>query len=260
MPTLSLWVIPRPFRGILDLELIPRNAAALFSGFFNMMTLSRLQCCALGLAFGLGLMMVMPQASLAQDSPAAAVKTEPAFQGLIPPAGTGETAANISYGGPKPDGADTHPRLNLTPDKSELVRLEQDAGSIIVGNPDHLGVMMDNRKLLILVPRQPGATYLTVLDGAGKVIMQRHVIVASPKNDYIRIRRSCRGPEDCEPTSVYYCPGMCHPVGLVRGNTADVPDMPAGAPVAPPALIPPTPAQDRNPVEDSTAPPPDVIE
>lgn len=140
----------------------------------------------------------------------------PAFQGLIPP------AAAVSYGGDKPAGTDTHPTLNLTPDKSELVRLDQDAGSIVVGNPDHLGVLMDNRRLLILVPRLAGATYMTVLDSKGKVIMQRHIIVGSPKSDYIRIRRSCAGEaKGCQPTSVYYCPGMCHPVGTPSAQSSD---------------------------------------
>jgi hypothetical protein len=146
------------------------------------------------------------------DSELMVIEKAPAFQGLIPPAGNivtyGTTAA--------PNGEDTHPMLRITPDKSELVRLETDASSIIVGNPDHLGVLMDNRRLLILVPRAPGATYMTVLNSAGNVIMQRHIIVASPKSDYIRIRRSCAGQgSDCQATSVYYCPGMCHQVGLV---------------------------------------------
>lgn len=148
----------------------------------------------------------------------------PAFQGFIPP-----SSASVSYGTARPDGVDTHPALQLTPDKSELVRLDRDAGSVIVGNPDHLGVLMDNRRLLILVPREPGATYLTVLDSAGDVVMQRHVIVVSPKENYIRIRRSCAsGDRGCEPTSVYYCPGMCHPVGLVTArDSGNVPAVPA---------------------------------
>jgi len=151
---------------------------------------------------------------------------EPAFQGLIPP------SATVSYGGNPIQGGDTHPNLNLTPDKSELVRLDQDAGSIIVGNPDHLGVLMDNRRLLILVPRVPGATYLTVLNRDGEVIMQRPVIVASPKQNYVRIRRSCAaGDGDCTPTSVYFCPGMCHPVGVASAgqtNAEEVPMAPIG--------------------------------
>ena len=106
----------------------------------------------------------------------------------------------------------THPMMRMTPDKSEMVPLEKAAYSIIVGNPVHLSVLMDSPNLLVLVPKQPGATHFTVLDSEGKVIMQRHVIVASPKTDYIRVRRSCQlaGETECQPTRVYYCPDMCH--------------------------------------------------
>lgn len=109
---------------------------------------------------------------------------------------------------------ETHPPVKLTPDKSELIHLDKAASSIIVGNPLHLSVVMDNTKLLILVPKEPGATHMTILDAEGNIIMQRHVLVASPQKKYVRIRRSCAGDSSCEETSVYYCPGICHKVLL----------------------------------------------
>ncbi len=188
-----------------------------------------------------------------KSSGTVAPQKEPAFQGLIPPAGN-----IVTYdASAKPNGEDTHPAIRITPDKSELVRLEKDASSIIVGNPDHLGVLMDNRRLLILVPRAPGATYMTVLDSSGNVIMQRHVIVASPKSDYIRIRRSCAGQgNECQETSVYYCPGMCHPVGLVtsKGSGALAP-IPSSGPVSNDNAEPDTgPVVDEAPAQETAAP------
>src|SRR5688500_627500 len=148
-------------------------------------------------------------------------------QGLIPPAATAQ-----SYNSPAAAGDETHPSITLTPDKSELIRLDQDASSIIVGNPAHLGVLMDNRRLLILIPRQPGATYMTVLDSKGRVIMQRHVLVAVPGADYVRIRRSCSATaQGCQPTSVYYCPGMCHEVGIItETDSGDIAPLPPSEP------------------------------
>lgn len=109
---------------------------------------------------------------------------------------------------------DTHPPIKLTPDKSELIRLNEKAGSIIIGNADHLSVLADNAKTLILVPKVLGATYITVLDTNGNVLMQRHVIIGHPKEKYVRIRKSCAGVEEgeCQATQVYYCPDMCHQV------------------------------------------------
>lgn len=108
----------------------------------------------------------------------------------------------------------THTPLRLTPDKSELLRLEEEASTILVGNPAHLSVLAESSKLLVFIPRQAGATHVTVLDSQGKTIMQRHVIVASPKQKYLRIRKSCAGSDDesCRQTQVYYCPDMCHAI------------------------------------------------
>ncbi|MDB5490399.1 MAG: hypothetical protein JWO78_248 [Micavibrio sp.] len=164
------------------------------------------------------------------DNPVTVSPGTGTFQGLIPPAGSAvanpphaadkSTApsptptATVRYGAAKPDGEDTHPPLNLSADRAELVRLDTEASSVIVGNPETVNIQMENRKLLVLTPAKAGATYLSVLDDAGNVVMQRHIIVSSPKNNYIRIRRSCNGSaKNCQQTSVYYCPGMCHAVG-----------------------------------------------
>ncbi|HEU4839206.1 MAG TPA: pilus assembly protein N-terminal domain-containing protein [Micavibrio sp.] len=119
--------------------------------------------------------------------------------------------------------SETHPALNLTPDKSELVRLDREASSIVVGNPSHISVLLDAPRLAVVIPRSPGATYFTVLDKDGNVIMQRHVIVAAPKKNYVRVRRSCSGSDgssNCQPTSVYFCPDMCHEIGSGEGAGA----------------------------------------
>jgi len=109
----------------------------------------------------------------------------------------------------------THSTIKITPDKSELIHLNQPAGSIIVGNPQHINVIADSAKTLVIVPRTPGATHFTVLGTNGTVIMQRHVIVAAPHEDYMRIKRTCTD-DDCAPTSVFYCPegDMCNQIGL----------------------------------------------
>jgi hypothetical protein len=94
-----------------------------------------------------------------------------------------------------------------------MVRLDEDAGTVIVGNPVHINIIADSARTLVVVPRTPGATYFTVLDKKGEVMMQRHVIVASPKKNYIRVRRTCPADNDaCKPISVYYCPDMCHEI------------------------------------------------
>jgi hypothetical protein len=149
--------------------------------------------------------------------------------GLFPP----QAAANAPEYQISGD-QDTHPMMRLTPDKSEIINLDTDVKSLIVGNPLHLNVFMDTTRRLVLVPRSPGATQFTVLAEDGHVIMQRHVIVASPMEKYVRIRRACNAAAagrqsagNCQDTSVYYCPDMCHPVNIITANTA-VPVTPQG--------------------------------
>lgn len=107
----------------------------------------------------------------------------------------------------------THPILSLTPDRSEMIKLNSEAASVIVGNPNHVSVMLDTPDTLIVVPRAEGASHFTVLGKDGSILMQRHVIVGAAKDQYVRIRRSCNANDrDCKPTSVYFCPDMCHEV------------------------------------------------
>ncbi len=120
------------------------------------------------------------------------------------------------------DSQPTHSEVRITPDKSEIIHLDQDAKTIIVGNPAHLSVLADTPTTLILVAKTPGATHFTVLDKNGEIIMQRHVIVASPKKNYVRLRKSCASSEDddCQSTSVYYCPDMCHEVQTMSNEAS----------------------------------------
>ncbi|MCD8497016.1 MAG: pilus assembly protein N-terminal domain-containing protein [Alphaproteobacteria bacterium] len=125
-------------------------------------------------------------------------------------------ATSTEEGGMNMDNiVETHPPLKLSPDKSEIVTLPDDAGTIVLGNPAHLNILADSSKRLIVVPKMPGASYFTVLDKLGNVIMQRHVLVAPPKEKYVRVRKTCYGDSleaGCQATQTYYCPDICHEV------------------------------------------------
>ena len=109
----------------------------------------------------------------------------------------------------------THPVLKLTPDRSELIRFNHPIGTVIVGNDAHANVLVDSVDAIVIVPRLPGATHFVVMDRDGQLMMQRHIVVAAPQQDYVRIRRSCANvTEGCAPTSMYYCPDACHPIAM----------------------------------------------
>lgn len=115
---------------------------------------------------------------------------------------------------------ETHEPLRLTPDRSEIVRLESDAKSVLIGNPAHFDVVAETTRLLVITPKLLGASYISILDAEGNIIMQRHVIVGSPKDKYVRVRKTCYETEDgnkasnCQPTDVYYCPDGCHNINV----------------------------------------------
>lgn len=152
-------------------------------------------------------------------------------------------AAPVSFVGERQPIADpphetTDPPLRLTMDRSEILRLPAPAGSVLVGNPEHVGALVDSARTIVLVPRAPGASFLTVLGADGSIIVQRHVIVAAPRERYVRIRRSCAassGDQDCKEMRAYYCPDMCHEIGVVEsssgassGGPGDLTDMMGG--------------------------------
>lgn len=126
--------------------------------------------------------------------------------------------------------------LHLAPDRNELIRLNQDAASVIVNNPDHASIMLDSPRLLIVVPHLPGSTSFTVLDEQGHTILQKDVIVTSVQPRHVRIRRMCSGSDaSCQAESHFYCPNGCYevtPITPQSSSARTVPPPPAASGIA----------------------------
>lgn len=165
------------------------------------------------------ILLLMPSISLAQETQPAPAQSPAAKNKII-------------------DG-NTEEEIRLTPDKTGLIQLSRPAVNVVVGNSNTLRVIPDTNQNLVLVPKEPGATFFRAIDADGNVIMQRHVIVAAPEKKYIRIRRSCNtgtqaqssGNKTCHEYSVYYCPDICHEVDVTaKGEGKNIPSMPETAP------------------------------
>lgn len=129
--------------------------------------------------------------------------------------------------------------LRLAPGKSQNIELSRDAASVIVANPAHASIFLDNPRLVVVLPRAPGATGFTVLDREGKTILSQQIVVDSADDGaYVRVTRVCSAASasgmsgDCVPLTTYYCPDNCVPVLTPEANPAAV--NPANLPVSSP--------------------------
>lgn len=101
--------------------------------------------------------------------------------------------------------------INMVADRPLVLKLDQDVANILIGNDLFLNIFPDSRRTLILMPVQPGATYFRAIDADGNTIVEKRVIVAAKKQNYVRVKQAC-GEDDelCSFQSIYYCPDMCH--------------------------------------------------
>lgn len=113
--------------------------------------------------------------------------------------------------------------INVSPDGPTIVELPSDAGSVIVGNPVHASVILDNPRKLMINAGVPGMTSIVVLDQKGKVIFNRPVVSSAPTGKLIRVQNACiNGGDGCAANKIYYCAEgeRCHDVALPQEETA----------------------------------------
>lgn len=160
---------------------------------------------------------------------------------------------------PVEDAAETG-TLRLSPDAPQILHLDREAVNVLVGSNQNLRVVPDTNKTLLLIPQKPGTTYFQALDAQGKIIMQRHVIIGSPKSEYIRIRRTCAaGQTGCQQYSVYYCPDMCHEVSVVQNASGAPGAIPEQAPGSLPPAAETAPAASAAPAAGNSPPATPVV-
>lgn len=125
--------------------------------------------------------------------------------------------------------------IRLTPDRTKILRLREDAASVIVANPTHASVVLDSPRLLILMPRTPGTTAFTVMNAQGQVLLERSIIVSATQPKYVRVRRICSGNNrDCAPSTYHYCPDGCYDVTPVAPDSrSNIPPVIGGSALPP---------------------------
>ena len=76
-------------------------------------------------------------------------------------------------------GAAAQETIDLTIDFAKILRLERQAGTIIIGNPGIADATVENETTIVLTGRAAGATNIIVLDSEGDEMVNASVRVSS---------------------------------------------------------------------------------
>lgn len=98
-------------------------------------------------------------------------------------------------------------------DQAELVRLDEPASTIIIGNPAIADALVQNPDLLVVTGKSYGTTNLIVLDGTGEQVEEFDLKVSAAEDDVVTVQKGRnRLSFSCTPT--------CNRT-LVLGDQAD---------------------------------------
>jgi len=115
------------------------------------------------------------------------------------------TAIAISAGAPAAALAEETNDFVVQYDQVRLLRLEEKAASVIVGNPSIADVAIQNGKLLAITGKTFGVTNLIILDRAGRVMMNRRLLVSTDEQKIVNLTLGAK-------KQTYNCAPNCQPV------------------------------------------------
>jgi hypothetical protein len=104
-----------------------------------------------------------------------------------------------------PAGAQT---VTVPTDHTGLVRLPQDAATIVVGNPAIADAMLHDARTLFVSGRVFGQTNLIALNAAGHVIYAADISVTMSDRDHVQVVRN-RNSDDLIGQYTYVCNPVC---------------------------------------------------
>ena len=85
--------------------------------------------------------------------------------------------------------------LNVEIDRSARVQLRGAAASIIVGNPQIADVSLVDANTMFIVGKGYGVTQVVAVDGVGRTLFQREVIVTGGSTGLVRVWRGAQATE-----------------------------------------------------------------
>lgn len=107
--------------------------------------------------------------------------------------------------------------LNVEIDRSARVQLRGAAASIIVGNPQIADVSMVDANTLFIVGKGYGVTEVVAVDGVGRTLFQREIVVTGGSTGTVRVWRGAKATEMA-------CGASCTP--SIRASSSTAPTAP----------------------------------
>lgn len=96
------------------------------------------------------------------------------------------------------------PSITVSIDQARILKIEDAAATIVVGNPAIVDVAIHDSKTLILTGRSFGVTNIVVLDTAGEPVLDEMVAVNNVELSSVRVYRQAQ-------RSTYSCSPNCEP-------------------------------------------------
>lgn len=93
-------------------------------------------------------------------------------------------------------------------DQSAALRLPNGAQSVMIGNPAIADVTMVDPRTAVVLGRGFGVTNLLVIDGRGRTLMDRQIVVSSANTGHISIIRGGASGQRAA-ISTYACASQC---------------------------------------------------
>ena len=80
--------------------------------------------------------------------------------------------------------------MNIIVDKVHIVRLNRDAGVVMIANPNIADVAVESPRLIFVIGRKPGETNLYVLDGNGRQLLHKDLVVRANPERHVTVHRA----------------------------------------------------------------------
>lgn len=87
----------------------------------------------------------------------------------------------------------------VTVDQAFVLRLDQSAGAVVIGNPAIADATIMDARTLVITGRSFGTTNLIVLNGTGETILEQLITVQGANNQVTVYRRDVRQSYSCTP-------------------------------------------------------------